>query len=100
MDLAAGHLAALSYAAGRKGVEAINLGTSRGTSVLELITAFEKASGRKINYRIAPRRAGDIASCYADTEKAKKLLGWKAKYDIGDMCRDGWNYIQNQSKKV
>jgi len=94
VDLAQGHLKALDYAISHKGHEAINLGTSKGTSVLELVAAFEKASGVKVNYKIAPRRAGDIASCYADTEKAEKLLGWKAKYNIEDMCRHGWHYIK------
>ncbi|MBQ4037213.1 MAG: UDP-glucose 4-epimerase GalE [Clostridia bacterium] len=93
VDLALGHLKALDFAAAHKGVETVNLGTSRGTSVLELVRAFEKESGVKVNYKIAPRRAGDIASCYADTEKAEKLLGWKAKYGIEDMCRDGWRYM-------
>ena len=94
VDLADGHLKALDYAACNKGVEAINLGTGRGTSVLELVAAFEKASGRSVPYQIAPRRAGDIASCYADASKAKKLLNWTARFDIDDMCRDGWNYMQ------
>lgn len=93
VDLALGHLKALNFAALHKGVETVNLGTSHGTSVLELVHAFEKESGVKVNYKIAPRRAGDIASCYADTEKAEKLLGWKAKYGIEDMCRDGWRYM-------
>jgi UDP-glucose 4-epimerase len=93
VDLAQGHLKALDYAMEHKGSEAINLGTSRGTSVLELVSAFEKASGVKVNYRIADRRAGDIAICYADTAKAEKLLGWKAKYNIEDMCRHGWGYM-------
>ncbi len=96
VDLAQGHLKALSWAEKNKGVEAVNLGTSQGTSVLELVLAFEKASGVKVNYKIAPRRAGDIASCYANTEKAEKLLGWKAKYGIDEMCRDGWNFIQKK----
>ena len=92
VDLALGHLAALKYADGHKGAEAINLGTGRGTSVLEIVHAFERASGREIPYRVTPRRPGDIATCYADTSKAAKLLGWKAKYDIDDMCRDSWNF--------
>ena len=96
VDLAQGHLKALDYAVAHKGSEAINLGTSRGTSVLELVHAFEKASGVKVNYKIAPRRAGDIASCYANTEKAEKLLGWKAKYGIEDMCRHGWAYMNKK----
>ncbi len=96
VDLALGHLKALSYALSHKGAEAINLGTSRGTSVLELVSAFEKASGVKVNYKITERRPGDIGSCYADTKKAEELLGWKAKYNIEDMCRDGWNYINKK----
>lgn len=94
VDLAVGHLKALHYALEHVGVEAVNLGTGCGTSVLELVRAFEKASGVKVNYKIAPRRAGDIASCYADTEKAKSLLGWKAKYGIEEMCLHGWSYMQ------
>ena len=84
VDLALGHLAAL------------NLGTGHGTSVLEIVRAFEKASGRKVPYRIAARRAGDIATCYADTSKAAKLLGWRAERNIDDMCRDGWNFAKNR----
>lgn len=94
VDLALGHLKALSYATAHKGSEAINLGTSHGTSVLELIDAFEKASGKKVPYKIVERRPGDIASCFADTEKAEKLLGWKAQYGIEEMCRHGWGYMQ------
>ncbi|MBR5295535.1 MAG: GDP-mannose 4,6-dehydratase, partial [Clostridia bacterium] len=94
VDLAKGHLKALDYAKDHKGCEAINLGTSKGTSVLELISAFEKASGVKVNYKITERRPGDIATCYADTKKAKELLGWEAEYDIEDMCRHGWAYMQ------
>ncbi len=94
VDLALGHLKALSYAVAHKGAEAINLGTSQGTSVLELIDAFEKASGKKVPYKIVERRHGDIASCFADTEKAEKLLGWKAQYGIEEMCRHGWGYMQ------
>ncbi len=96
VDLANGHLKALEYAEKHTGTEAINLGTSRGTSVLELVHAFEKASGVPIRYRIVDRRPGDIAACFADTEKAKKLLGWKAEFGIEEMCRDGWNYMLRQ----
>lgn len=88
VDLADGHLAALTYAREHAGAEAVNLGTGKGTSVLQLVTAFEKASGKKVPYVITGRREGDIASCYADVSKAKKLLGWQAKYDIDDMCVD------------
>ncbi len=76
-------------------VEAVNLGTGKGTSVLEVVAAFEKASGVKINYKIAPRRAGDIATCYANTDKAKALFGWEAKADINKMCADSWNFTKN-----
>ena len=96
VDLALGHLAALNYADSHTGAEAINLGTGHGTSVLEIVRAFEKASGRKVPYRIAARRAGDIATCYADTSKAAKLLGWRAERNIDDMCRDGWNFAKNR----
>jgi len=96
VDLALGHLAALNYADGHKGAEAVNLGTGNGTSVLEIVKAFEKASGRPVPYKICPRRAGDIATCFADTEKASKLLGWKATRNIDDMCRDGWNFAKNR----
>ena len=96
VDLALGHLAALKYADGHKGAEAINLGTGRGTSVLEIVRAFERASGREIPYRVTPRRPGDIATCYADTSKAAKLLGWKAERTIDDMCRDSWRFTCHQ----
>ena len=96
VDLALGHLAALNYAAGHTGAEAINLGTGHGTSVLEIVSAFEKASGRPVPYKICPRRPGDIATCYADTAKAAELLGWRAARNIDDMCRDGWNFARNR----
>ncbi len=92
-DLAQGHLDALRYIEGATGVEAINLGTGRGTSVLEVIAAFEAASGVKIPYKIAPRRPGDIATSYAACQKAKELLGWEARLDIARMCEDSWRFI-------
>ena len=73
-------------------MEAYNLGTGTGYSVLDIVKAYEKACGRKINYKIAPRRPGDIAMCYADPEKSKKELGWQAEYDIEKMCKDSWNF--------
>lgn len=97
-DLAKGHLAALDYARIHNGAEAVNLGTGQGTSVLEIVKAFERVNGVKIPYRIAPRRPGDIASAYADTEKAGRLFHWKAEKTIEDMCRDSWRFIQNSSK--
>ena len=92
VDLAKGHLCAVKYNLEHKGCEAVNLGTGKGTSVLQLVHAFEKASGRKINYKIVGRRAGDIAECFADATKAKKILGWIAEKSLEDMCRDSWNW--------
>ena len=91
-DLATGHMAALDYAASHPGVEVFNLGTGTGYSVLDMVHAFSRACGRDIPYRIAPRRSGDIAACYADVTKAKEILGWRAKLDIDDMCRSAWNW--------
>ena len=96
VDLALGHLAALNYVEDHAGAEAVNLGTGQGTSVLEIVHAFERASGRPVPYRIAKRRPGDIASCYADTSKAAKLLNWHATRNIDDMCRDTWNFAKNR----
>ena len=91
MDLAEGHLAALEHI-DSYGVEAINLGTGVGYSVLDMVKAFEKASGKPVPYKIAPRRPGDIASCYASPEKAANELNWRAKRNLEDMCRDLWNF--------
>ena len=94
VDLSLGHLKALAKIRKDKGVDAYNLGTGKGYSVLDVVAAFEKASGKKVKYQIKPRRPGDIAECYANPEKAKKLLGWKAIYGIEEMCRDSWNFTQ------
>ena len=91
MDLARGHAAALK-ALETGGVEVFNLGTGRGYSVLEVVAAFEAASGVKIPYVLDPRRPGDIAACWADPGKAERVLGWRAERDIADMCRDSWNW--------
>jgi UDP-glucose 4-epimerase len=99
VDLAKGHLCALRYLEKEKGVLTVNLGTGKGTSVLELVQAFEKASGVQVPYKIAPRRPGDIATCYASTQKAKELLGWEAQKTIEDMCADSWKYIQTATKE-
>jgi UDP-glucose 4-epimerase len=88
VDLAKAHLAAIEYADKNKGVEYFNIGTGVGYSVLDIVKAYEKATGIKINYKIAPRRPGDIDECYANPEKAYKMLGWKAEYNIEDMCKD------------
>ena len=94
VDLARGHIAAIEGCKGA-GVHVYNLGTGVGYSVLEMIRAFEKACGRQLPYEICPRRAGDIAECYADPSKAAKELGWKAEYGIEEMCRDQWNWQKN-----
>lgn len=95
MDLAEGHLAALDYIERNDGMLTVNLGTGHGHSVLEMIFAFEKASGRKIPYSIAPRRAGDVAACWADPTRAQTLLGWRASRDINAMCADTWRWQFN-----
>lgn len=95
VDLAAGHLRAFEYAKTRSGCIEINLGTGRGTSVLELVQAFERATGRRVPYAIAPRRPGDIAACWADPSRAHELLGWRAMRSIGEACADGWRWQQN-----
>ena len=92
VDLAQGHIHALKKLEQCPGIVTYNLGTGQGYSVLEMVRAFEKASGRKIPYRIAERRPGDIASCYADPSKAESELGWKAQRGIDDMCRDSWKW--------
>lgn len=94
-DLADGHIAALDRAAEITGCEVFNLGTGSGVSVLDLVKAFEKASGVKIPYVIAPRRSGDIAVSYADVSKAEKILGWKTKKTAEDACRDSWRWQKN-----
>ncbi len=94
-DLAYGHVAALDYIQQQDhptGFLPINLGTGKGSSVLELLTAFSEVSGQRIPYQFAPRRAGDIASCYASADKAKALLGWEAELSIKDMCADTWRW--------
>lgn len=99
-DLANGHLKALEYVRRQSGVEAVNLGTGQGTSVLEMVTAFEAASGVRIPYKIQPRRPGDIASCYADPTKAKQLLGWSARHGIDEMCASLWNFANGNAKSL
>ena len=92
VDLAKAHVKALEYLQKNRGLLITNLGTGKGYSVLEMVKAFEKASGKKIPYKIVQRRAGDIAKCYADPSFAKKSLNWEAKKDINDMCKDSWNW--------
>ncbi len=92
VDLAIGHLKALDKLQSNPGVVTYNLGTGQGYSVLDVVNAFEKASGQNVPYKITDRRPGDIASCYADPTKAEKELGWTAKRDIVEMCRDAWRW--------
>ena len=92
-DLAKGHVAALDYCAKNIGVEAVNLGTGQGYSVLEIVAAFERGSGQSIPYEIAPRRQGDIAMFYADPRKAKTMLNWQANLTLDDMAQDSWRWI-------
>ena len=92
VDLAQGHVNALDRLENFSEVMTINLGTGKGYSVLEMVKAFEKASGKKVPYKIAPRRAGDIATCFADPSYAKEVLDWEAKRGIEEMCEDGWRW--------
>lgn len=94
VDLAAGHLKALERVKNTKGADAYNLGTGNGYSVLELVNAFMKVNGVNVKYKIAPRRPGDIAECYADPAKAKELLGWEAKLGVEQMVKDSWHFMQ------
>ncbi|WP_214874865.1 UDP-glucose 4-epimerase GalE [Exiguobacterium sp. CH10] len=95
VDLASGHLQALDYVMDQTGVEAFNLGTGTGYSVLDLVRAFEQESGKTVPYNVTDRRPGDIATCFADPTKSKQMLGFEAKHDIRDMCRDAWNWQSN-----
>lgn len=99
VDLAKGHLKALEKLdKEQKGIFVYNLGTGVGYSVLDMVKAFEKATGKNVPYKIAPRRPGDIATCYADPTKAKQELNWVAKMGIDEMCKDSWNFTKNTIK--
>ncbi|MBQ8824070.1 MAG: UDP-glucose 4-epimerase GalE [Ruminococcus sp.] len=98
MDLAEGHVAALKYANSVNGFEAINLGTGKGSSVLDVVKAYEKACGKKIPLEIVARRPGDIAESYADATKASEVLNWKATYSLEKMCTDSWNFTKQNPK--
>ncbi len=95
VDLALGHIKAVEKAESSEGLFIYNLGTGKGYSVLDVVKAFEKASGVKVPYKIGPRREGDIATCYSDPSKAEKELGWKAQRDIEEMCEDSWRWQKN-----
>ena len=99
VDLALGHLKALDKLEKEgKGLFIYNLGSGTGYSVLDMVKAFEKATGKKVPYKITPRRPGDIAKCYADPTKAKQELGWQTTKTLEDMCRDSWKYIEKNTK--
>ena len=98
MDLANGHLKAVEYAAGNKGVSVFNLGTGQPYSVLEIVNAFEKANGIEIKYEFGPRRDGDLPEFWANADKAEKILNWKTTKTLEDMCRDTWNWQKNNPK--
>ena len=95
VDLALGHLKAVEKVLSSKGIDAYNLGTGNGYSVLQMVKAFEKASGQKVNYKIAPRRSGDVAVCYADPAYALSKLNWKAERELNEMCEDAWRWQKN-----
>ncbi|MFT5578332.1 MAG: UDP-glucose 4-epimerase [Paraglaciecola psychrophila] len=98
VDLAQGHVKALEKLAQHPGAVAYNLGTGRGYSVLEMIAAFEQASGKSVPYRLVARRPGDIASCYADAALAERELGWTATRDIAEMCADSWRWQEKNPR--
>jgi UDP-glucose 4-epimerase len=100
VDLAHGHLAALDALRLRPGVLTVNLGTGRGYSVLEMVKAFEMATGRSVPYRFKPRREGDVAQCYADPSLAREKLGWKAQLGLEEMCADTWRWQQWAAKHL
>jgi UDP-glucose 4-epimerase len=97
MDAAEAHVAALGYLADHRGVTTLNLGMGRGCSVLEVIAAFERASGRPLRRRIAPRRRGDVAIYFADPKRAQALLGWQARRDLDAICADTWRWAARAS---
>jgi len=98
-DFAAGHVKALDYLMRRSEGEVVtvNLGTGTGSSVLEMVEAFSKASGKKISYEIVKRREGDVSQCYADTSLTKSLFDWQTKFDVNKMCEDEWRWQMNNN---
>jgi len=95
VDLAQGHVNSLQKISSLDGVLTVNLGTGNGYSVLEMVAAFEKTSGKKVAYKIAPRREGDVAACFADPAYAKEVLGWSATKELNEMCEDSWRWQSN-----
>ncbi len=98
VDLARGHVAAVAYMAGNTGCQVFNLGTGTGYSVLDMVKTFQKVNGVPVPYQIAPRRPGDIATCYASPDKSREILGWQAEKTLEDMCRDTWNWQKNNPR--
>lgn len=101
VDLASAHVKAIDYLGNEASVSSVlkvDIGTGTGYSVLDMIKAFEKASGQKIPYKLVDRRAGDIAICYSNPQKAKEILGWEAKYNLEDMCKSSWNWQSKNPK--
>jgi UDP-glucose 4-epimerase len=100
MDLAEGHAVALTFLSRTTGWHAINLGTGKGYSVLDMINTFEKVSGRQIPYKIVARRLGDVGTCYSDPKKASELLNWRATRTLDDMCASTWRFQQSQKMRT
>ena len=98
VDLAKGHVAAVDYVLNNTGCEVFNLGTGTGYSVLEMVKTFQEVNNVQIPYVIAPRRPGDIGTCYASPDKSREVLGWQAEKNLADMCRDSWNWQKNNPK--
>ena len=99
VDLAIGHIRALEYIRDNEGIEAVNLGSGKGTSVLELVNTFEKVNELELNYQITDRRPGDIDICFADPSKAKRIFDWQTESDVVEMCRDSYNFIKTKEKR-
>ena len=99
VDLAIGHIRALEYIRDNDGIEAVNLGSGKGTSVLELVNTFEKVNDLKLNYQITDRRPGDIDICFADPSKARRIFNWGTQSDVREMCIDSYNFIKTKEKR-
>jgi UDP-glucose 4-epimerase len=95
MDLAEGHVRAVEYGAGRKGVDVFNMGTGKPYSVLDMVNAFESVNRIPVPHVMGDRREGDLAECWAGVDKARRILGWSTRRSLEDMCRDTWNWQKN-----
>ena len=98
MDLAEGHVKAVEFAAAHEGIDVFNLGTGKPYSVLDIVNTFQRVNNVPVKYVMGPRREGDLPSCYADASKAKAILGWEARRNLEDMCRDSWNWQQKNPR--